>query len=115
MHDPELTLNKMKLGMMLGTRVARGHCLEGDYGKNEGNRGTDASGQVPHSSSSVRIDVPARALLGQYGESPVTEDFLHDPVDLPIQRRRLHRYDQKLGMPVRGCHRTGSSQAGKLP
>src|SRR6266702_838137 len=51
-HNPELTLNKMKLGMMLGTRVARGHWLDGDYGENEGKRGTHASGQVPHSSSS---------------------------------------------------------------
>jgi hypothetical protein len=106
-YDPELTLNKMKLGMMLGTRLARDHGLDGNYGENEGNRGTDASGQVPHSSSSVRIDVPAQALLGQYGEAPVTEDFLHDPVDLRIERRRLRRYDQKLGIPVRGCHRIG--------
>jgi hypothetical protein len=62
-HDPELTLNKVQLGMMLGTRVARGHWLDGDYGENERNRGTDASGQVAHSSSSVRIDVPAQASI----------------------------------------------------
>ena len=56
MHDPELTLDKMKLGMMLGTDVGRGHGLGSGQRENDGNHGTDASGQVPYSSSSVRMD-----------------------------------------------------------
>jgi hypothetical protein len=50
----------MKLGMMLGTRLARGRWLDGGYRENDGYHGTDASGQVPHSSSCLRIDEPAK-------------------------------------------------------
>ena len=42
-HYPELTWNEMQLGMMLGTRVARGHWLDGDDGQSDGKYGTYTS------------------------------------------------------------------------
>jgi hypothetical protein len=94
-HDPERTLHDAMLGwtgMMLRNRVVRGHWLARGYDESDGHRDTDASGQVPHSCSPVRICVPAQALLGQHGEGAVTEDFLYGPVDLRILRRPVAHY-----------------------